>query len=133
MLSGLGVTGREQRQRLCRRDREIGRGGGLVSTRVETLSRDDPPANRARPTRNWRQMFDNKLKTPFIALVGAVALMASAPAFAQTAAAPPPPPPPPRGRAPPRAERRGPPRRARRRRSCGDPGRAHANQGRRQA
>jgi len=31
-------------------------------------------------------MFDNKLKTPFIALVGAVALMASAPAFAQTAA-----------------------------------------------
>ena len=33
-------------------------------------------------------MFDNKLKTPFIALVGAVALMASAPAFAQTAAAP---------------------------------------------
>jgi biopolymer transport protein ExbB len=33
-------------------------------------------------------MFDNKLKTPFIALVGAVALMASAPAFAQNAAAP---------------------------------------------
>ena len=33
-------------------------------------------------------MFDNKLKTPFIALVGAVALMASAPAFAQDAAAP---------------------------------------------
>jgi biopolymer transport protein ExbB len=33
-------------------------------------------------------MFDNKLKTPFIALIGAVALMASAPAFAQTAAAP---------------------------------------------
>jgi biopolymer transport protein ExbB len=31
-------------------------------------------------------MFDNKLKTPFIALVGAVALMASAPAFAQNAA-----------------------------------------------
>jgi biopolymer transport protein ExbB len=31
-------------------------------------------------------MFDNKLKTPFIALVGAVALMASVPAFAQTAA-----------------------------------------------
>jgi len=31
-------------------------------------------------------MFDNKLKTPFIALVGAIALMASAPAFAQTAA-----------------------------------------------
>ena len=31
-------------------------------------------------------MFDNKLKTPFIALVGAMALMASAPAFAQTAA-----------------------------------------------
>jgi biopolymer transport protein ExbB len=31
-------------------------------------------------------MLDNKLKTPFIALVGAVALMASAPAFAQTAA-----------------------------------------------
>ena len=31
-------------------------------------------------------MFDNKLKTPFIALVGAVALMTSAPAFAQTAA-----------------------------------------------
>src|ERR1700761_9857756 len=86
MLSGLGVTGREQRQRLCRRDREIGRGGGLVSTRVETLSRDDPPANRARPTRNWRQMFDNKLKTPFIALIGAVALLASAPAFAQHAA-----------------------------------------------
>jgi biopolymer transport protein ExbB len=33
-------------------------------------------------------MFDNKLKTPFIALVGAMALMASAPAFAQDAAAP---------------------------------------------
>ncbi|WP_309089810.1 tonB-system energizer ExbB [Phenylobacterium sp.] len=33
-------------------------------------------------------MLDNKLKTPFIALVGAVALMASAPAFAQDAAAP---------------------------------------------
>ncbi len=33
-------------------------------------------------------MFDNKLKTPFIALIGAMALMASAPAFAQTAAAP---------------------------------------------
>jgi biopolymer transport protein ExbB len=31
-------------------------------------------------------MFDNKLKTPFIALVGAMALMASAPAFAQNAA-----------------------------------------------
>jgi biopolymer transport protein ExbB len=31
-------------------------------------------------------MFDNKLKTPFIALVGAMALMTSAPAFAQTAA-----------------------------------------------
>jgi biopolymer transport protein ExbB len=31
-------------------------------------------------------MFDNKLKTPFIALVGAVALMASVPAFAQNAA-----------------------------------------------
>jgi biopolymer transport protein ExbB len=31
-------------------------------------------------------MFDNKLKTPFIALVGAIALMASAPAFAQSAA-----------------------------------------------
>jgi biopolymer transport protein ExbB len=30
-------------------------------------------------------MFDNKLKTPFIALVGAVALMASVPAFAQNA------------------------------------------------
>src|ERR1700761_7747651 len=86
MLSGLGVTGREQRQRLCRRDREIGRGGGLVSTRVETLSRDDPPANRARPTRNWRQMFDNKLKTPFIALVGAIALMAGAPGVAPPAA-----------------------------------------------
>ena len=33
-------------------------------------------------------MLDNKLKTPFIALVGAVALMASAPAFAQEAPAP---------------------------------------------
>ena len=33
-------------------------------------------------------MLDNKLKTPFIALVGAMALMASAPAFAQNAAAP---------------------------------------------
>jgi biopolymer transport protein ExbB len=33
-------------------------------------------------------MFDNKLKTPFIALVGAMALMASAPAFAQAPAAP---------------------------------------------
>jgi biopolymer transport protein ExbB len=33
-------------------------------------------------------MFDNKLKTPFIALIGAVALMASAPAFAQAPAAP---------------------------------------------
>ncbi|MDE2488046.1 MAG: MotA/TolQ/ExbB proton channel family protein [Alphaproteobacteria bacterium] len=31
-------------------------------------------------------MLDNKLKTPFIALIGAVALMASAPAFAQNAA-----------------------------------------------
>jgi biopolymer transport protein ExbB len=31
-------------------------------------------------------MLDNKLKTPFIALVGAIALMASAPAFAQNAA-----------------------------------------------
>ena len=31
-------------------------------------------------------MFDNKLKTPFIALIGAMALMASVPAFAQTAA-----------------------------------------------
>jgi biopolymer transport protein ExbB len=33
-------------------------------------------------------MFDNKLKTPFIALLGAVALMASAPTFAQSAPAP---------------------------------------------
>jgi biopolymer transport protein ExbB len=33
-------------------------------------------------------MFDNKLKTPFIALIGAIALMASAPAFAQAPAAP---------------------------------------------
>ncbi|MDB5446272.1 MAG: MotA/TolQ/ExbB proton channel family protein [Phenylobacterium sp.] len=33
-------------------------------------------------------MLDNKRKTPFIALVGAVALMASAPAFAQNAADP---------------------------------------------
>lgn len=33
-------------------------------------------------------MLDNKRKTPFIALLGAVALMASAPAFAQDAAAP---------------------------------------------
>jgi biopolymer transport protein ExbB len=33
-------------------------------------------------------MLDNKLKTPFIALVGAIALAASAPAFAQDAAAP---------------------------------------------
>ncbi|MFC3070421.1 MotA/TolQ/ExbB proton channel family protein [Phenylobacterium soli] len=31
-------------------------------------------------------MLDNKLKTPFIALVGAIALMSSAPAFAQNAA-----------------------------------------------
>jgi biopolymer transport protein ExbB len=31
-------------------------------------------------------MLDNKMKTPFIALVGAIALMASAPAFAQDAA-----------------------------------------------
>lgn len=31
-------------------------------------------------------MLDNKFKTPFIALVGAIALMSSAPAFAQTAA-----------------------------------------------
>src|SRR5690606_33902183 len=38
--------------------------------------------------RNWRQMLDNKRKIPFIALLGAVALMASAPAFAQEAAAP---------------------------------------------
>src|SRR3954452_12726697 len=65
-----------------------GMGGGRVLTRVETLSRDDPPANRARPTRNWRQMLDNKRKTSLIALVGAMALMASAPAFAQNAAAP---------------------------------------------
>jgi biopolymer transport protein ExbB len=34
-------------------------------------------------------MLENKLKTPFIALIGAFALMASAPAFAQDAAAPP--------------------------------------------
>lgn len=34
-------------------------------------------------------MLDNKLKTPFIALVGAIALMASAPAFAQNAPAAP--------------------------------------------
>jgi biopolymer transport protein ExbB len=34
-------------------------------------------------------MLDNKRKTPFIALIGALALMASAPAFAQDAAAPP--------------------------------------------
>jgi len=33
-------------------------------------------------------MLDNKRKTPFIALVGALALMTSAPAFAQDAAAP---------------------------------------------
>jgi biopolymer transport protein ExbB len=33
-------------------------------------------------------MLDNKLKTPFIALIGAVALLASAPAFAQAPAAP---------------------------------------------
>jgi len=33
-------------------------------------------------------MLDNKRKTPFIALIGAVALMASVPAFAQEAAAP---------------------------------------------
>jgi biopolymer transport protein ExbB len=33
-------------------------------------------------------MLDNKMKTPFIALIGAVALLASAPAFAQEAAAP---------------------------------------------
>jgi len=33
-------------------------------------------------------MLDNKRKTPFIAFLGAVALMASAPAFAQDAAAP---------------------------------------------
>jgi biopolymer transport protein ExbB len=33
-------------------------------------------------------MLDNKLKTTFSALLGAVALMASAPAFAQDAAAP---------------------------------------------
>ena len=33
-------------------------------------------------------MLDNKRKIPFIALIGAVALMASAPAFAQDAAAP---------------------------------------------
>ncbi len=33
-------------------------------------------------------MLDNKRKTPFIALIGAVALMASAPAFAQAPAAP---------------------------------------------
>jgi biopolymer transport protein ExbB len=33
-------------------------------------------------------MLDNKRKTPFLALLGAVALMASAPAFAQDAAAP---------------------------------------------
>src|ERR1700741_5220555 len=65
-----------------------GMGGGHVLTRVETLSRDDPPANRARPTRNWRQMLDNKRKTSLIALVGAVALMASAPAFAQNSAEP---------------------------------------------
>lgn len=31
-------------------------------------------------------MLDNKIKTPFIALVGAIALMSSAPAFAQNAA-----------------------------------------------
>ena len=31
-------------------------------------------------------MIDNKFKTPFIALIGAVALMVSAPAFAQAPA-----------------------------------------------
>src|SRR5690349_8439278 len=70
------------------RTRVPGPAAGLCSTRVETLSRDDPPANRARPTRNWRQMLDNKRKTSLIALVGAMALMASAPAFAQNAAEP---------------------------------------------
>src|SRR5882757_4254 len=76
-----------QRQRPDVPDRAIGlRAPGLFQlgwrrSRATTLT-----ANRARPTRNWRQMFDNKLKTPFIALIGAVALMASVPAFAQTAA-----------------------------------------------
>src|SRR3954465_12849929 len=65
-----------------------GRGGGGVLTRGESRSGADPPANRARPTRNWRQMLDNKRKTSLIALLGAVALMASAPAFAQNAAEP---------------------------------------------
>src|SRR5687767_9448259 len=40
---------------------------------------------RARPIRNWRQMLDNK-RTTFLALIGAVALLTSAPAFAQEAA-----------------------------------------------
>src|ERR1700741_4890231 len=60
-----------------------GMGGGRVLTRVETLSRDDPPANRARPTRNWRQMLDNKRKTPLTSLVGALALRARSPALAK--------------------------------------------------
>ena len=60
----------------------------LEISRMETLSRDDPfRSNRARPSRNWRQML-NKRNTPLIALLGALALMASAPAFAQDAAAP---------------------------------------------
>src|SRR5438876_824170 len=53
---------------------------------VETLSRDGRQAPSARPTRNWRQMIDNKRMTPFIGVLGAMALMVSAPAFAQPAA-----------------------------------------------
>ena len=57
---------------------------------VETLSRDDPRSNVLDQLRNWRQMLDNKRLTPIIALFGAVALMTSAPAFAQEATTAPP-------------------------------------------
>src|SRR5437868_4613266 len=53
---------------------------------VETLSRDGPRDPSAGPTRNWRQMINKKTTTPFIGVLGAMALMISAPAFAQPAA-----------------------------------------------
>jgi biopolymer transport protein ExbB len=57
-----------------------------VLIRVETLSRDDPRAQRARKTRNWLNMLDKTKTTPLLAIAAAAAMMAlSAPAFAQNA------------------------------------------------
>src|SRR5471032_1758221 len=56
-----------------------------MSSNWEDAGRGDPRPKRATPIRNWRQMFDNHRKIPLIALIGAFALLVSAPAFAQTA------------------------------------------------